>query len=281
VRTIDGTAVVPSDAGWQAIAAAQTWAQARPGDVSLATALAASGVLPLPTEPADDGTTPADWLRHALASGVEPATGAAPTRVSAQRFDAARAETPGAFVTGPLADWLDQLAEPLEVVLASAVVRIAHDDERVSIRLDSGESLSADRVIVTVPLGVLQTDTIAFEPALPLLHQRAISTLGMGVVDTVHMRFEEAFWRTAPPTPATESPRPGDEPIEPPVFLSTVGTVPAVAVWIDVGVASGTDEPVLVGLIAAEQARRLEQVNDGDFRKAVLPGLAPFATTAG
>ena len=76
--------------------------------------------------------------------------GAPPTRVSAQRFDPARAETSGAFVTGPLADWLDQLAEPLEVVLASAVVRIAHDDERVSIRFDSGESLSADRVIVTV-----------------------------------------------------------------------------------------------------------------------------------
>lgn len=281
VRTIDGTAVDPSDAGWQAIAAAQAWAQTRPEDVSLATALAASGVLPLPTEPADDGTTPADWLRHSLASGVEPTTGAAPTRVSAQRFDAARAEASGAFVTGPLADWLDQLAEPLEVVLASAVVRIAHDDERVSIRFDSGESLSADRVIVTVPLGVLQTDTIAFEPALPLLHQRAIATLGMGVVDTVRMRFDEAFWRTAPPTPATESPRPRDEPIESPVFLSTVGTVPAVALWIDVGVASGTDEPVLVGLIAAEQARRLEQVNDGDFRKAVLPGLAPFATAAG
>lgn len=277
VRTVDGTAVEPSDAGWQAIAAAQAWAQARSVDVSLATALAESGVLPLPAEPGDDGTTPADWLRHALTSGVAPAVGAPPTRVSAQRFDAARAEASGAFVTGPLADWLDQLAEPLEVVLASAVVRIAYDDERVSIRFDSGESLSADRVIVTVPLGVLQTDTIAFEPALPLMHQRAIATLGMGVVDTVRMRFDEPFWRS----PAPASPRPGDEPVDPPVFLSTVGTVPAVAVWIDVGVASGTDEPVLVGLIAAEQARRLEQVNDGEFRKAVLPGLAPFATAAG
>lgn len=277
VRTVDGTAAEPSDAGWEAIAAAQAWAQARSEDVSLATALAGSGVLPLPAEPADDGTTPADWLRHALASGVEPSVGAPPTRVSAQRFDATRAETSGVFVTGPLSDWLDGLAEPLEVVLASAVVRIAYDDERVGIRFDSGESLSADRVIVTVPLGVLQTDTVAFEPALPLLHQRAIATLGMGVVDTVRMRFDDAFWRE----PAPAAPRPGDGPIESPVFLSTVGTVPAVARWIDVGVASGTGEPVLVGLIAAEQARRLEQVNDGDFRKAVLPGLAPFATAAG
>ncbi|WP_448002899.1 FAD-dependent oxidoreductase [Agromyces bauzanensis] len=277
VRTLDGTAVQESDAGWQAIAAAQAWAQARSEDVSLATALATSGVLPLPDEPAGDGTTPADWLRHALASGVEPATGAPPTSVSAQRFDALRAEASGAFVTGALSDWLTSLAEPLEVVLSSVVVRIAYDDERVGLRFDSGESLTADRVIVTVPLGVLQTDTIAFEPALPLLHQRAIATLGMGVVDTVRMRFEEAFWRA--PAPATA--RPGDEPAEFAVFLSVVGEVPAVGLWIDVGVASGTDEPVLVGLIAAEQARRLEQVNDGEFRKAVLPGLAPFATAAG
>ncbi|WP_136709234.1 FAD-dependent oxidoreductase [Agromyces sp. H66] len=277
VRTPDGTAVEPSDAGWQAIAAAQAWAKDRSEDVSLATALATSGVLPLPDEPAADGTTPADWLRHALASGVEPATGATPTAVSAQRFEVERSEASGAFVTGSLSDWLTSLAEPLQVVLSSAVVRIAYDDERVSLRFDSGESLSADRVIVTVPLGVLQTDTIAFEPALPLMHQRAISTLGMGVVDTVRMRFEEPFWRA--PVPVT--PQPGDEPAEPAVFLSTVGAVRPVGLWIDAGVAAGTDEPVLIGLIAAEQARRLEQVNDGVFREAVLPGLAPFATATG
>ncbi|WP_448808611.1 FAD-dependent oxidoreductase [Agromyces bauzanensis] len=285
VRTVDGAIVEPSDAGWQAIAAAQAWARGRSEDVSLATALAASGVLPLPDEPAADGTTPADWLRHALASGVEPATGAAPTRVSAQLFDATRPAASGAFVTGPLADWLTGLAEPLDVVLSSAVVRIAYDEERVSLRFDSGESLNSDRVVVTVPLGVLQTDTIAFHPTLPLLHQRAIATLGMGVVDTVRMRFDEPFWRATAPPSAQPTAGPGAEPgaetTEAPIFLSIVGEVPAVAVWIDVGAASGTDEPVLVGLIAAEQARRLEQVNDRDFRKAVLPGLAPFATGAG
>lgn len=292
VRTVDGAIVEPSDAGWQAIAAAQAWARGRSEDVSLATALAASGVLPLPEDPAADGTTPADWLRHALASGVEPATGAAPTRVSAQLFDAARPAASGAFVTGPLADWLTGLAEPLDVVLSSAVVRIAYDSERVSLRFDSGESLNADRVIVTVPLGVLQTDTIAFHPALPLLHQRAIATLGMGVIDTVRMRFDEPFWRTTQPTAepttpatattATTPPTPTTpQPAASPIFLSVVGEVPEVALWIDVGAASGTDEPVLVGLIAAEQARRLEQVSDRDFRRAVLPGLAPFATAAG
>ncbi len=57
----------------------------------------------------------------------------------------------------------------------SVVTRIAYDDRRVSLRLDSGESLNVDRVVVTVPLGVLKTDTLRFDPALPLLHQRAIA----------------------------------------------------------------------------------------------------------
>jgi monoamine oxidase len=265
VRTPDGAAAEPSDAGWQAIAAAQDWALEQPDDVSLAAALAGSGVAPLPAGPRTDGVGPADWLRNALASGVEPGTGAPATRVSAWAFDAGRldAPAPASAVTGRLADWVDELASTVDVVVSSAVVRIAYDDERVSLRLDAGESLNVDRVVVTVPLGVLQTDTVQFEPALPLLHQRAISGLGMGVVDVVWLAFDEPFWRAD-----------ADEPAE---FLSIVGEVPTVAKWIDVGVVTGSGDPVLVGVIAAEQARRLEGLDDREFRLAVLPGLEPFA----
>jgi len=263
VRRPDGTAVEPSDAGWQAIAEARDWALDQPGDLSLAAALAGSGVAPLPVVPRTDGVGPADWLRHALASGVEPGTGAPATRVSAWAFDADRLEASESAVTGRLADWVDELSSAVDVVVSSAVVRIAYDDERVSLRFDSGESLTVDRVVVTIPLGVLQTDTVQFEPALPLLHQRAISGLGMGVVDVVWLAFDEPFWRA--------------DAAEPAEFLSIVGRVPTVAKWIDIGVTTGTDEPVLVGVIAAEQARRLEELDDQEFRLAVLPGLEPFA----
>jgi len=270
VRTVEGEAVEPSPVGWQAIAAAQEWALGRPADVSLADALAGSGIAPLSSEPGEHGLSPADWLRHAFSSGVEPDTGAPPTRVSAQRFDADHLafgppQDESAVATGRLADWVDAMAESVDVVLSSVVVRIAYDDERVSLRLDTGESLNVDRVVVTAPLGVLKTDTISFDPALPLLHQRAISGLGMGVVDTVWLAFEAPFWR-ADAAASTA-----------PVFLSLVGEIPTVAMWIDAGVARGTDEPVLVGIIAAGQAQRLEALDDREFRKAVLPGLEPFA----
>ena len=84
----------------------------------------------------------------------------------------------------------------VDIAVMSVVTRIVYDDRRVSMRLDSGESLNVDRVVVTVPLGVLKTDTLRFSPSLPLLHQRAIDRLGIGLVDTVWLRFDSAFWRT-------------------------------------------------------------------------------------
>ena len=69
--------------------------------------------------------------------------------------------------------------------MSSVVTRIAYDEERVSLRLDSGESLTVDRAIVTVPLGVLKSDTLRFSPALPFHHQRAIATIQSGDVDVV------------------------------------------------------------------------------------------------
>jgi monoamine oxidase len=134
-------------------------------------------------------------------------------------------------------------------------------------RLDSGESLNVDRVVVTVPLGVLKTDTLRFSPSLPLMHQRAIARLGVGLVDTVWLRFESAFWRTDDSGPGSSA-----------EVLTVVGETPTVAAWVDVG--DLDEDPVLVGLIAATQAERLEALDDPEFEAAVLADLAPFALGA-
>jgi len=93
--------------------------------------------------------------------------------------------------------------------------------------------------------------------------------LGMGVVDTVWLRFESAFWRSAAPGSAGAVPD----------VLTVVGEPTAVGAWIDVGAPTG--EPVLLGLIAARQATRLEALDDDEFRDVVLADLAPYATTPG
>jgi len=272
-RTADGVAVDIPPTGTDAIAAAQAWALAGGQDVSLAEALVASGVVPLPSMPGPNGVSPAAWLAHAISSGVEPATGATSALVSA-RADALTA-IPGdrRLVTGRLADLVDELADGVDIAVSSVVTRIAYDDRRVSLRLDSGESLTADRAIVTVPLGVLKSDTLRFSPALPYAHQRAIATLQTGIVDVVWLRFEEAFWRAD--AAADDSGRPGTNAD----VLTVVARSTRVAAWLDVGLA--TDEPILVGVIAATQATRLEELDDDELQATILADLAPYATATG
>ncbi|MCD1572841.1 FAD-dependent oxidoreductase [Agromyces mediolanus] len=264
-RAADGTVLEVPATGPDALARAHEWALAQDVDRSLADALRASGASELPPE----GLA---WLQHSIRTGVEPLTGAGATLVSGRTDLAGLAETSRRLVTGRLADVTDRLADGLDVAAGSAVTRVTITDRRVGLRLDSGESVAADRAIVAVPLGVLQSDAFAFEPALPAAHQEAIDVLRTGALDLVWLRFEEAFWRD--PTPA-EGETAADAQAGMPQLL-TVETPAHVAGWIDLG-----GDPVLVGVIAASQARLLDRLDDQTFQNAVLVDLAPYATVRG
>ena len=51
-----------------------------------------------------------------------------------------------------------------------------------------------DRVIVAVPLGVLQANKIQFTPPLADSKIRAINRLGVGVMDKLWLEFPFQFW---------------------------------------------------------------------------------------
>lgn len=264
-RSADGTVLDVPSTGSDALARVHEWALAQDDDRSLADALRASGAGEL---------TPEDlaWVQHTVRTGVEPLTGAGATLVSARTDFAGLVGAPRRLVTGRLADVTDRLADGIDVAAGSAVTRVTITERRVGLRLDSGESVAADRAIIAVPLGVLQSDAFAFEPALPAAHQEAIAALRTGAVDLVWLRFEEAFWRTA--TPA-EGETTADAQATVPQLL-TVETPSHVAGWIDLG-----GDPVLVGVIAASQARLLDRLDDQTFQNAVLADLAPYATARG
>ena len=88
---------------------------------------------------------------------------------------------------------LGGLAKGLEIQLRTAVRAIDYGGSRVKVDTSAGP-FAARHVIVTVPLGVLQRGAIRFSPALPAEKQRAISRLGMGLLDKVALRFDESFW---------------------------------------------------------------------------------------
>ncbi len=59
-------------------------------------------------------------------------------------------------------------------------------------------TFEGDRVICTLPLGVLQAGQVAFTPPLPPAKQAAIQRLGMGLLDKVILAFPHQFWPAEP-----------------------------------------------------------------------------------
>ena len=261
-RTAAGVVVEVPGTGAEAVATALAWAAEQPADVSIAQALADSGASKLSTTDADTGLSDADWLDYQITVVLDPEAGAPVAEQSSwyseAGADAGAGADPGEdrIVLGGFATLLTDLSEGIDVLASSVVTRIAYNDSGASLRLGNGESLSAARVIVTVPLGVLKTKVMEFDPPLPFAHRGAIAALGVGTLDKVWLQFDEPFWDTDAP------------------LWSTVGGDDDFRIWINMVPLTG--EPVLVGLVAAETALRLAEVDDDEFLAAALSSLEPF-----
>ena len=62
---------------------------------------------------------------------------------------------------------------------------IDYSGDRVAVTTFGRSKLTADYVLVTVPLEILKHDVIKFTPPLPDAKQAAIRTLGAGVLEKV------------------------------------------------------------------------------------------------
>lgn len=81
------------------------------------------------------------------------------------------------------------------MILNKTVSKIDYSGENsTKITIVDGSTYIADKVIVTVPLGVLQAKKITFIPALASSKTDAIKRLGMGVMEKLWLEFPTAFW---------------------------------------------------------------------------------------
>lgn len=76
----------------------------------------------------------------------------------------------------------DYLAKGLDIRLNTRVNRIDYSGKTITIEINNG-SYQAEKVVVTVPLGVLKRGVIDFKPQLPAKTQKAIKGLQMGAVN--------------------------------------------------------------------------------------------------
>lgn len=156
------------------------------------------------------------------------------------------------FPTG-YASLLTPLTNGVSITTGQIVERIALAEDDVVIGGAGGAELRTDRVLVTVPLGVLQAGGIEFVPALPAEKLTAIDSLGMGLLDRVVLQFEERFWDDAD-------------------VIGFVGNEPGVFVeWYDLTEQVGT--PVIVGFNAADVADDLALKTDEEVIATAMRAL--------
>ena len=241
-------------AGPEAVTAAIAWAMNQPADVSLESALDGSGAAKKAEGSAPKGFDGEAMLQQYLQAQAT-LYGAGPGELSS--WYGTDGQVTNRVVTGGFDTLVTDALKGIKTSLSSPVSEVAYSETGVSLRFGTGESLRVDRVVVTVPLGVLKKESLAFSPLLPLTHRAAIAALGVGTVDTVWLKFDTQFWKTNA------------------VVWNLVGTDDDVTSWINLQPLVG--EPVLVGLVGGAAATRVAKLNDADLTASAMLALKPFA----
>ncbi|XP_066572012.1 lysine-specific histone demethylase 2 isoform X1 [Amia ocellicauda] len=88
----------------------------------------------------------------------------------------------------------NKLAEGLDIRLKTSVQAIDYSGEEVKVTSSNGSQWTAQKVLVTVPLALLQKNVIQFNPSLPERKLKAIHSLGLGVIEKIALQFPYRFW---------------------------------------------------------------------------------------
>ncbi len=143
---------------------------------------------------------------------------------------------------------LEGLTGAYQTRLSTPVAGVDYGPTGVTLRLAGGASVGFAAVIITLPLGVLKADRVAFNPPLPGDKRRAIDRLGMGVLDKLYLAFDDVFW---------DADR---------VWISTLGSgLPQgqFVQWLNLHAVFG--EPMLMAFNAGSAARALSGLSDADM----------------
>nr|WP_232078481.1 FAD-dependent oxidoreductase [Mycobacterium paraseoulense] len=142
------------------------------------------------------------------------------------------------------------LAGGLQIELNTPVTAIAQRDDSVIVR-SKDRSFQGRAAIVTVPLGVLKSGAITFDPPLPARHRHAVDALGFGVLSKSFFRFNRRGWTS-------------DN-----AFYQYLAADPGVwAQWFTMPAASG---PIVLALNAGDRGRAVESSSPPDLMATALP----------
>ncbi len=154
------------------------------------------------------------------------------------------------FPKNGFSEVVECLARGIDIKYSARATAVRQSEDGVQIEC-ANQVFKAEYAIITLPLGVLKSGSVKFEPELPASKQRAIDTIGMGLMNKVVLRFPHVFW-----------PRHHD-------FIEFVQDEPGpfhafLNIW------KLTGEPVLVTFSAGQAAQELEQLADEEVVEQVM-----------
>lgn len=100
---------------------------------------------------------------------------------------------PQSVVTSGYDAFPHSLADGLQIIFNAVVNSVAQQGDSITVR--AGDRIfHGPAAIITVPLGVLKSGAITFDPPLPEAHAHAVTALGFGVLSKSYFRFRQRNW---------------------------------------------------------------------------------------
>ncbi|HEY9701112.1 MAG TPA: FAD-dependent oxidoreductase, partial [Allocoleopsis sp.] len=145
---------------------------------------------------------------------------------------------------------INKLAEGIDIKLGHKVTEIKYNERKVEVKTTQGD-FTGDAAIITLPLGVLKSNSIIFSPGLPKNKLSAINNLNMGVLNKIVLQFPQNFWDK-------------DKDI-----LSYVSeNPPEISFFVNLN--KYTSNPVIMAFAAGKFGKSLENNSDADLSQRVM-----------
>ncbi|KAJ4829075.1 hypothetical protein Tsubulata_030974 [Turnera subulata] len=141
--------------------------------------------------------------------------------------------------------------------LNKVVKEIIYSKEGVAVITEDGSIYKAKYAIVSVSVGVLQSDLIEFKPKLPLWKRVAIADYSMTIYTKIFLKFPYKFW---PSGPGTE------------FFLYTHERRGYYALWQHLEF-EYPGSNILMVTATADESRRIEQLADKEIEAEIMEVL--------
>lgn len=151
---------------------------------------------------------------------------------------------------------IDNLKQGLEIKLKWPVKEIDYSSDLVKVKNHLGETLTAKKVIISVPITVLRDNDITFKPSLPIKKQKAMQSIGMDEgACKLFLKFSKKFWE-------------GDVDI----LICADCFIPEI--WIDGGPSRGrNDQWLFIGFATGDSGRHIGSVGEEEAIRLFLNQL--------